>query len=107
MTLVSDAIGAAFTGRKAITPWAAIRRIVDSQNQSTFADTRKDSRMGWLADLTDASVQDADHEGRPIAEPLSRQPIGIMGVAMGVFLGNLFTGILASVLYYLITTEAL
>ena len=64
MTLVSDAIGAAFTGRKAITPWAAIRRIVDSQNQSTFADTRKDSRMGWLADLTDASVQEADNEGR-------------------------------------------
>ena len=53
--------------------------------------------------LLDAGLTDVDYEGRPVAEATPRKPLGIMGVALGVFLGNLFCGILASVLYYLIT----
>jgi hypothetical protein len=53
--------------------------------------------------LLDAGLTDADYEGRPIEDAAPRKPLGIMGVALGVFLGNLFSGILAGVLYYLIT----
>jgi hypothetical protein len=43
------------------------------------------------------------YEVAPEVEPLSRQPIGIMGVAAGVFLGQLALAILASRLYFLLT----
>ena len=48
--------------------------------------------------LLDAGIT---YENVPDKDLIPRKRIGIMGVALGVFLGNIFTAILGGVVYYL------
>jgi hypothetical protein len=74
----------------------------NSLNNATTGQHERVTVFNWLVNMT--TIPNPDATATQITTMVvKRKPVGIMGIAAGVFLGNLITAVAASVVYFLIT----